>query len=219
MICFPWLVFKESCPGESAFSSLEGLEVLEGMKWRVCWLSESKGVTQPVMQGSAYPSFTRITLHFLCFEIDIKTTAVKKGNEYVINGGKMWTTSGCQADWMCLLANTSEGPPHRNKSLICLPMNLHGNNKELFFLLIQFCWCFSVCMIQEGKVFKIKDYTHKCSSELNVSLAYRVDSEMCCTNFHEKKSRGKKQMRRKLNISDLTIARLFNFLLLKFNFE
>ncbi|KAM9304582.1 putative acyl-CoA dehydrogenase 6 [Morus bassanus] len=56
----------------------------------------------------------------------IKTKAVRKGNEYVINGGKMWTTSGCQADWMCLLANTSEGPPHRNKSLICLPMDLPG---------------------------------------------------------------------------------------------
>ncbi|XP_075602276.1 putative acyl-CoA dehydrogenase 6 [Balearica regulorum gibbericeps] len=57
---------------------------------------------------------------------NIKTTAVRKGDEYIINGGKMWTTSGCQADWMCLLANTSEGPPHRNKSLICLPMNLPG---------------------------------------------------------------------------------------------
>uniref|UniRef100_A0A667YDB4 Zgc:85777 n=1 Tax=Myripristis murdjan TaxID=586833 RepID=A0A667YDB4_9TELE len=56
----------------------------------------------------------------------ILTKAVKKGDEYVINGGKMWTTNGTQADWMCLLANTSEGPPHRNKSLICLPMNLPG---------------------------------------------------------------------------------------------
>ncbi|XP_028317396.1 probable acyl-CoA dehydrogenase 6 [Gouania willdenowi] len=56
----------------------------------------------------------------------IKTKAVKKGDEYVISGGKMWTTNGTQADWMCLLANTSDGPPHRNKSLICLPMNLPG---------------------------------------------------------------------------------------------
>ncbi|EMP28385.1 Putative acyl coa dehydrogenase 6 [Chelonia mydas] len=56
----------------------------------------------------------------------IKTTAVRKGDDYVINGGKMWITSGCQADWMCLLANSSEGPPHQNKSLICLPMNLPG---------------------------------------------------------------------------------------------
>nr|XP_057903787.1 probable acyl-CoA dehydrogenase 6 [Doryrhamphus excisus] len=57
---------------------------------------------------------------------NIKTKAVKKGDEYVINGGKMWTTNGIQADWMCLLANTSDGPPHRNKSLICLPMNSPG---------------------------------------------------------------------------------------------
>nr|XP_056713400.1 probable acyl-CoA dehydrogenase 6 [Euleptes europaea] len=56
----------------------------------------------------------------------IKTKAVRKGDDYVINGGKMWITSGCQADWMCLLANTSDGPPHRNKSLLCLPMKLPG---------------------------------------------------------------------------------------------
>ncbi|KAJ1101092.1 hypothetical protein NDU88_006165 [Pleurodeles waltl] len=57
---------------------------------------------------------------------NIKTSAVKKGDDYVINGGKMWITNGCQADWMCLLTNTSDGLPHRNKSLICLPMNLPG---------------------------------------------------------------------------------------------
>lgn len=52
----------------------------------------------------------------------IKTTAKKDGDDYVINGGKMWTTSGTQADWMCLLANTSDDAPHRNKTLICLPL-------------------------------------------------------------------------------------------------
>lgn len=52
----------------------------------------------------------------------LKTTARKDGADYVINGGKMWTTNGLQADWMCLLANTSEEAPHRNKTLICLPL-------------------------------------------------------------------------------------------------
>jgi citronellyl-CoA dehydrogenase len=56
----------------------------------------------------------------------IRTTARKDGGDYVINGGKMWTTSGTQADWMCLLANTSEGAAHRNKTLICLPMKTPG---------------------------------------------------------------------------------------------
>jgi citronellyl-CoA dehydrogenase len=56
----------------------------------------------------------------------IKTTARKDGDDYLVNGGKLWTTNGTQADWMCLLANTSDGPPHRNKTLICLPMRAKG---------------------------------------------------------------------------------------------
>jgi len=56
----------------------------------------------------------------------IKTTAKRVGDDYVINGGKMWTTNGTQADWMCLLANTGEGAAHRNKTLICVPMKTRG---------------------------------------------------------------------------------------------
>jgi citronellyl-CoA dehydrogenase len=56
----------------------------------------------------------------------IRTTARRVGGDYVINGGKMWTTNGTQADWMCLLANTGDGEAHRNKSLICVPMKTRG---------------------------------------------------------------------------------------------
>lgn len=56
----------------------------------------------------------------------IRTHARKDGDDYVINGGKMWTTNGTQADWMCLLANTNDGPVHKNKSLIMVPMNSPG---------------------------------------------------------------------------------------------
>jgi citronellyl-CoA dehydrogenase len=60
----------------------------------------------------------------------IRTTARKDGGDYVINGGKMWITSGTQADWMCCLANTSEGSPHKNKSLIIVPMKTKGVTVE-----------------------------------------------------------------------------------------
>jgi citronellyl-CoA dehydrogenase len=56
----------------------------------------------------------------------IKTAARKDGGDYVINGAKMWITSSLQADWMCLLANTSEGAAHKNKTLIILPMKTRG---------------------------------------------------------------------------------------------
>jgi citronellyl-CoA dehydrogenase len=56
----------------------------------------------------------------------IKTFARKDGDDYVIRGEKMWITNGTQADWCCLLANTGEGAPHKNKSLLCVPMKTQG---------------------------------------------------------------------------------------------
>jgi len=56
----------------------------------------------------------------------IRTTARRDGGDYVIDGSKLWITNALQADWMCLLANTSDGPPHRNKSLLILPMKTRG---------------------------------------------------------------------------------------------
>ncbi len=61
----------------------------------------------------------------------IATSARKDGGDYIISGSKMWITSSLQADWMCLLANTSGDPAgepasHRNKSLIIVPMDTKG---------------------------------------------------------------------------------------------
>ena len=56
----------------------------------------------------------------------IKTSAEKSGEDYVINGTKMWITNSIQADYFCLLVNTSEGPQHKNKSLIIVPSDTKG---------------------------------------------------------------------------------------------
>ncbi len=56
----------------------------------------------------------------------MKTTARQDGDDYIINGHKMWITNSPQADFICLLANTSEDKPHKNKSLIIVPMNTPG---------------------------------------------------------------------------------------------
>lgn len=56
----------------------------------------------------------------------LKTQAVKQGDDFVINGTKMWITNSSQADFFCLLANTSDGPVHSNKSLIVVPADTKG---------------------------------------------------------------------------------------------
>ena len=60
----------------------------------------------------------------------VKTVAKSDGDDYVISGSKMWITNGLKADWCCLLANTSEGKAHENKSLIMVPMDLPGLEKQ-----------------------------------------------------------------------------------------
>ncbi|HEY1558069.1 MAG TPA: acyl-CoA dehydrogenase family protein [Kofleriaceae bacterium] len=56
----------------------------------------------------------------------IKTTARKDGDDYIIDGSKMWITNAAQADWLCLLVNTGEGAVHANKSLVIVPTKLAG---------------------------------------------------------------------------------------------
>lgn len=55
-----------------------------------------------------------------------KTSAIRRGDDLIINGQKMWITNAFQADWICLLANTSDEKAHVNKSLICVPMSTPG---------------------------------------------------------------------------------------------
>ncbi|MDB5428902.1 MAG: acyl-CoA dehydrogenase [Caulobacter sp.] len=56
----------------------------------------------------------------------IKTHARIDGDDLVINGAKLWITNSLQADWMCCLVNIGDGPAHRNKSLVIVPMKSKG---------------------------------------------------------------------------------------------
>ncbi|OWF37400.1 medium-chain specific acyl-CoA dehydrogenase, mitochondrial-like [Mizuhopecten yessoensis] len=46
----------------------------------------------------------------------LKTKAVKKGNEYVINGSKMWITNGGVANWYFVLARTGDSSMSTGKA-------------------------------------------------------------------------------------------------------
>ena len=58
-----------------------------------------------------------------------QTKAVEDGDDYVINGQKVWTTGGMRADWAILLAKTElnpEVPKHRTFSYFLMDMHLPG---------------------------------------------------------------------------------------------
>jgi citronellyl-CoA dehydrogenase len=57
----------------------------------------------------------------------IRTRARRDGDEWVINGSKLYITNGTQADWLCLLARTSEEEVgYRGMSLIVVPTSVDG---------------------------------------------------------------------------------------------
>lgn len=80
----------------------------------------------PAIAGEAVFSIAVSEPHAGSDVAAIKTTAKKDGDDYVINGSKMWITNSTQADYLCLLANTSDDKPHLNKSLIVVPTNTPG---------------------------------------------------------------------------------------------
>ena len=51
----------------------------------------------------------------------MKTTAIKKGDKYVINGSKCFITNGCYADWFTVYAKTDKDAGHRGISAFVVP--------------------------------------------------------------------------------------------------
>jgi alkylation response protein AidB-like acyl-CoA dehydrogenase len=57
----------------------------------------------------------------------LQTRAVVDGDDYVINGSKIWTTMAHKADWIMVLARTDpEAPKHRGISFILVDMKTPG---------------------------------------------------------------------------------------------
>jgi alkylation response protein AidB-like acyl-CoA dehydrogenase len=57
----------------------------------------------------------------------LKTRAVREGDEYVVNGAKIWTTYAQYADWIfCLVRTSTEGKKQAGISFLLIDMNSPG---------------------------------------------------------------------------------------------
>ncbi|WP_420409817.1 acyl-CoA dehydrogenase family protein [Hoeflea sp.] len=57
----------------------------------------------------------------------VKTSAVREGDHYVVNGQKTWTTLGQHANWIfCLVRTSREGKPQEGISFLLIDMNTPG---------------------------------------------------------------------------------------------
>ncbi len=58
--------------------------------------------------------------------VSMKTRAVKKGNEYILNGTKHFITNGSVANLLTVFASTDPAQKHRGISLFAVPADLPG---------------------------------------------------------------------------------------------
>jgi acyl-CoA dehydrogenase len=56
----------------------------------------------------------------------IKTTAERRGDEYVLNGSKMFITNAGHADWSVVFASTDRSKGHKGLSAFVVPMDADG---------------------------------------------------------------------------------------------
>lgn len=57
----------------------------------------------------------------------LRTRAVREGDEYVVNGQKIWTTNGDTADWVWLAVRTDpDAPPHKGITMLLVPTSDPG---------------------------------------------------------------------------------------------
>ena len=56
----------------------------------------------------------------------LKTTARRDGDHYFLNGSKTYITNGLQADFLTLLARTSDAPGYHSFSLFVVPTDIKG---------------------------------------------------------------------------------------------
>lgn len=114
----------------------------------------------------------------------IKTTAQRQGDSYVINGSKTYITNGTQADYLTLLARTSDDPGYHAFSLFVVPTNLPGfkvsrkldklglrssDTAELFFDNLQVPAENLIGREGEGFVYQMQQFQHERFSAIPMS--------------------------------------------------
>ncbi|WP_129116060.1 acyl-CoA dehydrogenase family protein [Halegenticoccus tardaugens] len=100
----------------SIAGSLVGYPINEfGAEWqREEWLKK-------ICSGTWIPALALTEPNAGSDAASLETTANRDGDEYVLDGQKVWTTNGSIADFLVVAARTGEGEDHNGVSLLGIP--------------------------------------------------------------------------------------------------
>lgn len=121
----------------------------------------------------------------------LQTTAQKNGDVYILNGSKTYITNGTQADFLTLLARTSNEPGYHSFSLLVVPTYLPGfqvsrklqkmgchssDTAELFFDDMRIPAQNLIGKEGEGFIYQMQQFQHERFSA--IPMAYIAAEEM-----------------------------------------
>ena len=137
----------------------------------------------------------------------LATTAKRDGDSYVINGSKTYITNGTQADFLTLLARTSDDPGYHSFSLFVVPTHLPGfsvsrkldkigahcsDTAELFFDDLRVPAENLIGKEGEGFIYQMQQFQHERFSALPAGyIASRDMIDMTVTHLKERITFGK----------------------------
>ncbi len=61
----------------------------------------------------------------------LQCKGTREGDDYVVNGQKIWTTMGAIAEWMILLVRTAWDPKNKHDGITCLLVNMQSPGVEV----------------------------------------------------------------------------------------
>ncbi len=137
----------------------------------------------------------------------LTTTARKEGDHYVISGSKIYITNGTQADFLTLLARTSEASGYHAFSLLVVPTDLPGfsvgrkldklglrssDTAELFFDNVRIPAANLIGKEGEGFIYQMQQFQHERFAVLPVAyIAGRDIIDMTVEHLRQRVVFGK----------------------------
>jgi citronellyl-CoA dehydrogenase len=131
----------------------------------------------------------------------IKTTAQRQGDDFVINGSKTYITNGTQADFLTLLARTSDDPGYGAFSLFVVPTDLPGfkvskkldklglrssDTAELFFDNLKVPVKNLIGQVGQGFIYQMQQFQHERFAAIPMSYV-SAEETIAMTVEHIKK--------------------------------
>jgi alkylation response protein AidB-like acyl-CoA dehydrogenase len=126
-----WVLFNELEKAGAPYDGLANAVMIAGVVTHVGTEWQKEQVLPGIISGDELICLGYSEPDYGSDVASIVTRAVRDGDEWVINGAKMWTTMAHVADWVILLTRTDlDLPKHRGLTMFMLPMSTPGISVE-----------------------------------------------------------------------------------------